>query len=175
MASDDEPFPERWGADVDKYLIGAGTEVPCAELIPICKARCCRMPHFLSKQDVAEGVLRWDKVEPYRIEHAADGFCVHSVVETRGCGVYQQRPVICRTYDCRDDWRIWKDFERRIPAPWEAIVDLVQLRVIKRSVRKAARLAGEGGTGESGGEGGAGAGGGGGGGGGEGGEGSDAG
>ncbi|MCC7000042.1 MAG: hypothetical protein IT370_35915, partial [Deltaproteobacteria bacterium] len=58
------------------------------------------------------------------------------------------------------DWRIWKDFERRIPAPWEAIVDLVQLRVIKRSVRKAARLAGEGGTGETDGAGGGGEGGG---------------
>jgi hypothetical protein len=31
--------------------------------------------------------------------------------------VYEHRPAICRTYDCRKDPRIWIDFEKRIPAP----------------------------------------------------------
>jgi Putative zinc- or iron-chelating domain len=143
VSDPDRPLAERFGADVDKYLIGAGTPVPCAELIPICKARCCKLPHYLSKQDLAEGVIQWELDEPYRIAHGADAFCVHSNPETRGCGVYQQRPAICRTYDCRDDWRIWDDFERRIPAPWDRMPDLVQLRVLKKSVRLATEVEAE--------------------------------
>jgi Fe-S-cluster containining protein len=33
------------------------------------------------------------------------------------CSIYAQRPVPCRAYDCRNDKRIWADFERRIPSP----------------------------------------------------------
>jgi hypothetical protein len=30
--------------------------------------------------------------------------------------VHGQRPEACRVYDCRNDKRIWKDFEKRILA-----------------------------------------------------------
>ena len=36
---------------------------------------------------------------------------------TRGCTIYRQRPVPCRGYDCREDARIWLDFEKCIPNP----------------------------------------------------------
>jgi len=117
-----------YGADVDKYLIGAGTPVPCEELIPICKARCCRLRPHLSRQDVAEGVLVWDRDLPYALAQVDDGFCVHSAPDSRRCTVYEQRPAICRTYDCREDGRVWQDFEKRIPAPEDRIPNLVQIR-----------------------------------------------
>lgn len=32
--------------------------------------------------------------------------------------MYAARPAVCRSYDCRDDPRIWSDYARRIPAPF---------------------------------------------------------
>ncbi len=71
----------------------------------------------LSYQDLDEGKVEWDYALPYLIRQGADRYCVHSHPETRGCTVYEQRPAACRTYDCRNDKRIWLDFEGRIPAP----------------------------------------------------------
>lgn len=104
------------GDAVDKYAVERGGP-PCPELIPICHGRCCTFDFALSSQDLDEGVVAWDRGRPYLIKHGADGHCVHSDPETRFCGVYQHRPTICRTYDCRNDPRIWIDYEARIPAP----------------------------------------------------------
>jgi Fe-S-cluster containining protein len=72
----------------------------------------------LSTQDLDEGVIRWDYGRPYRIrKRASDGSCVHDDPASHGCTVHAQRPRICRTYDCRDDPRIWADFDNRILAP----------------------------------------------------------
>lgn len=98
-------------------------EVPCAELLPICQARCCRLPFALSTTDLDEGVLRWDYAKPYVIrQRASDGYCVHNDPDARGCTVHAARPRACRVFDCRRDPRIWLDFERRIPAPEAALV-----------------------------------------------------
>ena len=72
------------------------------------------MRFALSQQDLDEGIVRWDADEPYLIAHAG-GVCVH-LDEREGCMVYEARPRPCRVYDCRQDRRIWKDFERRILA-----------------------------------------------------------
>lgn len=112
---------------IDKYSVTEIPQIDCASIIPICKGRCCRLSFPLSFQDLDERTLRFDYSMPYLIRQGADGFCVHSTPETRACGVYEQRPTICRTYDCRKDTRIWKDFEKRIPADDEAI-PLVRIR-----------------------------------------------
>ncbi len=116
-------------ADVaDKYQITEVPSIPCAELIPICKARCCRLTFALSFQDLDERVLCWNYGRPYEIARREDGYCVHNDQSSRGCGAYANRPAVCRTYDCRADKRIWLDFEKRIPAPEDAIgPPLVQL------------------------------------------------
>ena len=102
--------------DVDKYTVESPSP-PCEELIPICKARCCRLSFSLSTQDLDEGVVRFDYGQPYLIkQRQSDGYCVHSDPTTRACGVHAQRPRVCRTFDCRDDDRIWADYEKRIPA-----------------------------------------------------------
>lgn len=101
----------------DKYALTVLPEIDCASLLPICQGRCCKLQISLSEQDLDERILRWDYAQPYRLKKRTDGYCVHSDAQTRACTVYEQRPATCRTYDCREDRRIWLDFERRIPAP----------------------------------------------------------
>ena len=103
----------------DKYAV-AVPPVPCAALLPICKARCCTLPFRLSTQDLDGGHVRWDYGRPYWNLRRPDGYCVHNDPDGRGCGVYGERPAPCRAFDCRGDSRIWLDYEKRIPAPIDA-------------------------------------------------------
>jgi Fe-S-cluster containining protein len=104
----------------DKYE-ETSPDVPCEELLPICQARCCAMRFSLSTQDLDEGIIRWDYGKPYVIrQRASDGYCVHNDPTTRFCTVREARPRVCRSYDCRDDLRVWLDYEARIPAPLTA-------------------------------------------------------
>jgi Fe-S-cluster containining protein len=105
----------------DKYAEGQSVEIDCASLIPLCHARCCTFRFFLTKQDLDEGVVRWDYGNPYWIKQTAEGFCIHSDPQTRACTIHTKRPHICRQYDCRNDKRVWIDFEQRIPAPMQVI------------------------------------------------------
>ena len=110
-----EEQPEvRFGEAVDKYALEDLPQIDCASIIPICKARCCTLTVYCSAQDLDERVVDWDYSRPYRIRKREDDYCVHSEPETRSCGIYERRPAICRTYDCRKDRRIWRDFDKRI-------------------------------------------------------------
>jgi hypothetical protein len=112
-----EDQPEvRFGAAVDKYGLEDLPDIDCASIIPVCKARCCTLTVYCSAQDLDERVVQWDYSRPYRIRKREDDYCVHSEPETKRCGIYDKRPAICRTYDCRDDKRIWVDFDKRILA-----------------------------------------------------------
>ena len=94
-------------ADVpDKYELQGLPEIPCAELIPLCKARCCKLAFRLSFQDLDEGAVEWDYAMPYVVRRRpTDGCASHN--DARGaCGVYEKRPASCRNYDCRKDPRI---------------------------------------------------------------------
>ena len=102
---------------VDKYQLPDLPTIDCAARLPLCKARCCTLPFPLAFQDLDERVVAWDYTRPYQIRQRADGYCTHCAPETRQCQVYAQRPATCRSYDCREDSRIWLDFERRIPTP----------------------------------------------------------
>jgi Fe-S-cluster containining protein len=103
------------GKAVDKYALTVLPEIDCASLLHLCKARCCRLSVYLSAQDLDERELVWDYGTPYRLKKGADGYCAHHEADTHRCRVYGRRPATCRTYDCRNDARIWQDFERRIP------------------------------------------------------------
>lgn len=46
-----------------------------------------------------------------------NGYCSHLDPNTFGCTVYENRPVPCRAFDCRNDKRIWLDFENMILNP----------------------------------------------------------
>ena len=103
--------------EVSKYALEDAAEVDCANRLHLCRAACCRLPFALSKEDVEEGVVRWDLGHPYFIARAASDTCIHLDPEGRACGVYDHRPIPCRKYTCNRDKRVWQDFENRIPSP----------------------------------------------------------
>lgn len=114
----DIPAPRVRLSDMgDKYAEDQNVEIDCAARLHLCQARCCTFAFFLSKQDLDEGVARWDYGNPYWIRQGPDGYCVHSDSATRACTIHAQRPHVCRRYDCRRDQRVWIDFDARIPAP----------------------------------------------------------
>ena len=84
-------------------------DIDCEARLPICKAACCRLHFALSVEEVERGgPLRWELGHPYFNRHNADGYC-HQWDD--GCGIYDERPSVCRSYTCADDDRIWKDFD----------------------------------------------------------------
>ena len=101
----------------DKYNFKGETKIDCENRVHLCHATCCRLRFALSKQDVYEGIIKWDLGRPYLIAQDKDGYCTHFERGTCRCTVRQHRPVPCRGYDCRNDKRIWLDFEKRIVNP----------------------------------------------------------
>ena len=106
---------------VDKYKLDNLPQIDCESRLHLCKARCCKLAFPLSFQDLDERVVQWDYSKPYMIRQKPDGYCVHNDSTSKHCCVYEHRPATCRAYDCRNDKRIWLDFEGRIPAPEDAI------------------------------------------------------
>ena len=102
----------------DKYAFQQKeVRIDCENRIHLCKAACCRLSFPLSMQDINEGVIKWDLRSPYLIAQNANGYCQHMEQNTCRCTVYENRPIPCRAYDCRNDQRIWVDFEKRMVNP----------------------------------------------------------
>jgi len=103
----------------DKYAIPADVlpEIDCENRVELCHAACCALRFPLSKQDLDEGIVRWDYGLPYQNRVGPDSYCVHHDRKSLRCTVYENRPSVCRTYDCRQDKRIWLDFEQRVINP----------------------------------------------------------
>jgi hypothetical protein len=101
----------------DKYALGIEhAPIDCDARLSLCHAACCRLRVPLTRQDLDEGIVQWDGDQPYLNRRQPNGYCVHCD-SSRRCTVYEQRPGLCRTYDCREDGRIWVDFDHRIPNP----------------------------------------------------------
>lgn len=97
---------------VDPPGVRQPVHVDCAARYHICGAVCCKLDFALTAEEVDRGAVRWDLGRPYAIRQESDGLCHHNNRRTHGCGVYAERPAVCRTYSCADDTRIWKDFAR---------------------------------------------------------------
>jgi Fe-S-cluster containining protein len=106
-------------SEYDKYTFDQEAHVDCESRLPVCKAVCCKFPFALSKQDVEEGIIRWEFGRPYLIAHGDDGYCVHLDRETYKCTVREHRTVPCRVFDCKDNekWTVWQDYESMIINP----------------------------------------------------------
>ncbi len=118
QAIETRPAPKVMLADSeDKYSSRQEVIIDCANRIHLCKAKCCSFDFYLTEQDLDEGIVRWDYGRPYWIQKGQDGYCTHCDPASRGCRIHANRPYVCRAYDCRNDKRIWLDFERMIPAP----------------------------------------------------------
>jgi hypothetical protein len=102
--------------------------IDCVSLLPICKARCCRLTVHLAYEDVADG-FDWVFERPYELRRdRGTGYCTNHRADS-GCARYHARPGTCRAFDCRNDMRIWADFDNKIPAPIELTDDrLIQIR-----------------------------------------------
>lgn len=89
-------------------------EVPvnCDERIHICKAICCKLNFALSVEEIESGKIKWDLGQPYFIRHEKNGYCAHMDTKNHRCGIYKNRPSVCRKYSCATDKRIWKNFEK---------------------------------------------------------------
>ncbi|CAN5757779.1 hypothetical protein BH11MYX3_BH11MYX3_28600 [soil metagenome] len=102
----------------DKYL-KKGPDIDCAARLHLCEARCCRFEVSLSPQDIADHIP-FELERPYALPR--DPYTKKCVCMDEGgaCTIYDKRPASCRVYDCRNDGRVWIDFEARIPAPMPA-------------------------------------------------------
>ena len=87
-----------------------------------------RSPSFVSRRLFAGCVSRSPRAsveeagsnEPRPTLHdpqGEDGYCPPLDRANPQCGVYEDRPFVCRAYDCRKDKRIWEDFEKRTINP----------------------------------------------------------
>jgi hypothetical protein len=103
--------------EYDKYNFTQERTIACDKRIHFCGGACCRIPFALSKQDIREGIVRWDLGQPYLIDHGDDGTCIHLDRHTLGCTIYANRPVPCRAFDCLEDRRVWLDFDKMVINP----------------------------------------------------------
>ena len=105
--------------EYDKYTFDKETDVDCESRLDTCKALCCKLSFALSKQDVGEGIIRWEFGRSYLIAHGEDGYCVHLDWKTYKCTVREHRTVPCRGFDCRNNerWHVWEDYEKKILNP----------------------------------------------------------
>jgi len=102
--------------EVDKYTISCQVKIDCESRIHLCRAACCSLAYPLTMQDIKEGI-RWSLGRPFLNARGQDGYCVHWEHSDCRCSIYENRPAVCREYDCRQDKRIWLDFEKMVVNP----------------------------------------------------------
>lgn len=88
-------------------------EINCSERLHLCKSICCKLSFPLNAPEVESGELKWDLGRPYHIRQSQNGYCCHLGEEGK-CTVYNSRPRVCKTYSCKEDQRIWKDFDNMV-------------------------------------------------------------
>jgi Fe-S-cluster containining protein len=88
--------------------------VDCDARMHVCHAVCCKLKFPLNTEEVESGVVKWDIGHPYIIRQESTGSCTHNDTGTGRCGIYTERPGICRRYSCAGDTRIWKDFDNMV-------------------------------------------------------------
>jgi len=100
----------------DKYTVES-PPIDCAARLHLCGARCCSFDVMLSKQDLVERKLPFVIDEPYMLPRDRVTKKCACMDAAGACTAYEYRPATCRSYDCREDARVWIDYEARIPAP----------------------------------------------------------
>lgn len=120
----------------DKYAFDQEADVDCESRLDTCKAVCCKLPFALSKQDVEEGIVRWEFGRPYLIAHGDDGYCVHLDRDTYKCTVREHRTVPCRGSDCRNykKWNVWDDYEKILNPELEERIDSDNIKIYSSCV-----------------------------------------
>lgn len=85
-------------------------DVPCNSVINQCKAKCCTFIFALTKDEVELGLVKTNPDKPYFIARDKDTYCPHLDREKFECEAWENRPLRCRRYDCRDFAEdVWPD------------------------------------------------------------------
>lgn len=84
-------------------------DVPCESYLPLCKAACCTFHFALTKKEVREGRHRHNPAMPFFIMRDDDGYCHAIERDTLRCRIWEERPLRCRRYDCRNDPQAWPE------------------------------------------------------------------
>ncbi len=91
------------------------TGLDCSAHHKDCEAACCTsFSVVLTPEEAASGKYMWDVAFPYRLLTNDAGECVYLDSERRRCTIWADRPIVCRSYDCRDDGRIWSNYQSRM-------------------------------------------------------------
>jgi len=86
------------------------SDVPCHKVIKKCKAKCCSFIFALTKEEVKLGRVKTNPHKPYFIARDEDSYCPHLDRDSYECSVWENRPLRCRRYDCRDFTEdVWPD------------------------------------------------------------------
>jgi hypothetical protein len=93
--------------DEDEGVPDANVE--CEKYLSHCQARCCTLIFALTKEEVKQGIAQYNKKRPYFIARDNDGYCPHLDRFNYRCSIWENRPLRCRRYDCRNDDHIWPD------------------------------------------------------------------
>jgi hypothetical protein len=97
---------------------GDGTQhVNCRERRRYCGGACCFIGFSLTVDEIKEGIIGWDEDHPFKIKHNESSACIHWNFKTKGCEIYEDRPIVCRQYSCKDDRRIWLNYEEKVINP----------------------------------------------------------
>jgi len=96
-----------------------------------CRTFCCRLLVRLTEEERARGV---PGVEPAMgcVPKDADGYCIHFDRKMRRCGIWDQRPRVCRDYNCNNDGLLQVVLRRG----FTSLTDLVTAASISKAVRK---------------------------------------
>lgn len=81
-----------------------------------CRTFCCRLLVRLKPHETRDGPESREYVEKDE-----DGMCVHMDRETWKCRIWEERPEICREYDCNDDFLL----QVAIRQEFTSVVDLI--------------------------------------------------
>lgn len=84
-------------------------DVPCAKHLAACRAHCCTLIFALTPSEVEAGKVQFNPDRPYFIARDPDGYCPHLDRATLRCGVWDDRPLRCRRYDCAENRELWPD------------------------------------------------------------------
>lgn len=91
----------------DESAAEPDADVPCGSYLSQCQSRCCTLIFALTTEEVDAGVVQYNTERPFFIARDADGLCPHLDRDSLQCQVWDQRPLRCRRFDCKDSKTIW--------------------------------------------------------------------
>jgi len=76
--------------------------IDCRSRIQECRAACCTLIFALTRDEVQKGIIKHNLEKPFFISRDPEGYCTHLDHNSLECSVWNDRPLRCRRYDCRE-------------------------------------------------------------------------